>query len=229
MTILAVDVTSEFGSLAIQAEGEKIAEMALHSQDGFAHVIFGAIQDLLAMAKLRLDDIDCFASASGPGAFTGVRVGLSAVKGLAQAMNKPAAGVSNLRALAVFGSSGARAVVMDARRGEVFGAVYDHRLEAVAPEAVLKFEVWLGSLQVEPCEFIVPAGSPFCSALKDTRFAQARCREAPRNLAPAIAWCAKLDGRAGRWCDAAALDANYVRRSDAELLFGVARKSSINK
>ena len=72
---------------------------------------------------MRLEEIDCFAAASGPGSFTGVRVGLAAVKGLAEALGKPAVGISNLRALSLFGKAALRAVVLDARRGEVYGAV----------------------------------------------------------------------------------------------------------
>jgi len=225
--IFGIDVTSESGSLAIRANGQTVAELALVSQDGFAHVLFGATNELLKRAQLTLDDIDCFASASGPGAFTGVRVGLSAVKGLAEAMGKPAAGISNLRALATFGASDRRAVVMDARRGEVFGAVYNAALEPVAPELVSTFCQWLDSLSSPPCEFITPAGSPFCAALEGTRLRGTRCIEAPRHLAPAIAFCAELDGRSGRWSDPAALEANYVRRSDAELLFGAHRRTPV--
>ncbi len=69
--------------------------------------------------------VDCFAAASGPGSFTGVRVGLACVKGLAEALGKPAVAVSNLRAIASFGTAPWRAVVLDARRGEIYGAVYD--------------------------------------------------------------------------------------------------------
>lgn len=200
MTILALDTTSEFGSLALRSNGETIAEITLHSPEGFAHVIFAAIDDLLRRAGVRLAEIDCFAAATGPGSFTGVRVGLSAVKGLAEAMGKPAAGVSNLRALASFGNSARRAVVLDARRGEVYAAVYNSDLEPVVPEAVLKFSAWLKSLEAGDYELI-------CSP------------RTPRQLAAAVAYCAELDCARRGWVDPAALDANYVRRSDAELFW----------
>ena len=73
--------------------------------------------------------MDCFAAASGPGSFTGVRVGLAAVKGLAEAAGKRVVAVSNLRALAFFGSAPLRATVIDARRGEVYAALYNSRLD----------------------------------------------------------------------------------------------------
>jgi tRNA threonylcarbamoyladenosine biosynthesis protein TsaB len=219
VTILALDTTSEFGSLALRMNGETIAQVALHSTEGFAHVIFQAIQQLLGDADKSLDQIDCFAAASGPGSFTGVRVGLSAVKGLAEAMGKPAVGVSNLRAMSSFGNLAHRAVVLDARRGEVFAAIYNAQLEIVVPEAVLKFSAWLDTLSLPSYEFIWISGAPFRSALEGTRFAQMPFVEVPRSLAAAVARCAEIDGQSGKWLDPAALDANYVRRSDAELFW----------
>lgn len=210
MTILALDTTSEFGSIALRVDGEIVAR-AIHSPEGFAHVIFGAIDDLLRDAGVGLVNIDCFAAASGPGSFTGVRVGISAVKGLAEAMGKPAVGISNLRALASFGNLPLRAVMLDARRQEFYTAVYSAELKAVVPEAVVKLSAWLDSLREPEYEFIGDA--KLRALLTSTRFAAMPFVEAPSNLAPAIAYCAEKSA----WEDPAALDANYVRRSDAEL------------
>ncbi len=103
MNILAIDTTSEFGSLAVRRDGILGHELFLDSRDGFGHLLFPAIDEVLARAGLLLRDVDCFAGATGPGAFTGVRVDLASVKGLAEALGKPAAGISNLRALSTFG------------------------------------------------------------------------------------------------------------------------------
>ena len=219
MTILALDTTSEFGSLAIRANGQTVAQIGLHSPEGFAHLIFPAIVNVLTTARMSLEQIDCFAAASGPGSFTGVRVGLSAVKGLAEAMGKAVLGVSNLRAMSSFGNLANRAVVLDARRGDVFTAIYNAQLEIVVPEAVLNFPTWLESLCLPLYEFIWVAGAPFRSALEGTRFAEMPFLEVPRNLAVPVARCAEIDGQSGKWVDPAALDANYVRRSDAELFW----------
>ncbi|HTU45695.1 MAG TPA: tRNA (adenosine(37)-N6)-threonylcarbamoyltransferase complex dimerization subunit type 1 TsaB [Bryobacteraceae bacterium] len=213
MTILALDTTSEFGSLAVRTNGQTSAEIALHSPEGFAHLIFPAIDKLLAGAEIALGDIDRFAAASGPGSFTGVRVGLAAVKGLAEAMGKPAVGVSNLRALASFVNLPLRAVWLDARRGQVYAAVYNSKLKPVVPEAVLEFGVWLESLDAPEYEFIAEA--KLRASLGGTRFAGMPFLEAPRNLASAVAYCAEISPG----FDPAVLDANYVRRSDAELFW----------
>ena len=196
MKILAVDTTSENGSIAI-TDGERVVEeIALKSDDGFAHVLFGEIEKVLVRNGLRMADIEGFASASGPGTFTGVRVGLTAVKGLAEAMSRKVVAVSNLKAMAFFGSGALRATWIDARRGEIYGAVYDASLERVQNEVVMEYDAWLAGLP-ENVEIL----------------------SEPRLLAGAIGRVAAREYAAGRALDPAEIDANYVRRSDAEMLW----------
>jgi tRNA threonylcarbamoyladenosine biosynthesis protein TsaB len=213
--ILAVDTTNEFGSLALARDGATVAEVAMHAPAGFGQVLYGHLERLLAGAGATVDSIDCFAAASGPGSFTGVRIGLACVKGLAEAAGKPAVAVSNLQALAWFGRAALRAVVLDARRGEVYGAVYDAQGSMVSPEVVVTFPVWLTMLPAGVTEFVAADFAPYLGQLAGTRFAGASVVKAPRALAVAIASIA-AGTRAG---DPAGLDANYVRRSDAELFW----------
>jgi len=210
--ILAIDTTHESGSLALVRAGETIDEMVLCAPTGFAHVLYGHIAGMLRRNRLELAAVDCFAAASGPGSFTGVRVGLACVKGLAEALGKPAAAVSNLRAMASFGAAPLRAAVLDARRGEVYGAVYDAFGKLAAPETVAPFPAWLASLPAGEIEFVCGGSPPLLPPLDGTRFAHARVTAAPPALAAAI-------GRLAEAGDPAALDANYVRRSDAELFW----------
>lgn len=217
--ILAIDTTHEFGSIALLADGELLEETLLHAEAGFGQILYGHLSRLLERHGCRVQDIDCFAAASGPGSFTGVRIGLACVKGLAEAVAKPVVAVSNLQALAAFGTALLRATVLDARRGEIYGAVYNADLNPVAPEIVMKFPNWLESLPSGSIEFISTDFSPFRSALAGTRFANAPIAEAPRALAGAIARIAFVQFRQGLAVDPAQVDANYVRRSDAELLW----------
>jgi tRNA threonylcarbamoyladenosine biosynthesis protein TsaB len=209
---LAIDTSSEFGSLAIRRSGSLRAAQHLHAPGGFADLIFQAIEETIGHAGLASSDIDCFAAASGPGSFTGVRVGLAAIKGLAEAAGKPAVGVSCLRAAATFGSAAHRAVILDARRGQVFAAIYDAELNLVAPEVVTELASWLEQLKDFDGEFIAPP--EFREVLGSRKFVPAR-----RHLAAAVAFCAELDGTKGRWSNPIDLDANYVRRPDAELFW----------
>jgi len=195
--VLALDTTGETGSVALAIDDRIVEQIELHSADGFAHVIFVEIERLLARHQLTVRDIDCFASASGPGSFTGVRVGLTAAKGLAEATGKKVIAISNLQALAWHGTRPLRAPVIDARRGEIYGAVYNAELECVQEEIVTTYENWRASLQTGDIEIIT------------TRPA----------LAGAIALIAARQFAAGLGKDPAEIDANYVRRSDAELLW----------
>jgi tRNA threonylcarbamoyladenosine biosynthesis protein TsaB len=216
--ILAIDTTHEFGSLALVHAGDVLDEVLLHAPEGFGQILFGRIAQLLARHGRNITDVDCFAAASGPGSFTGVRIGLACVKGLAEAFGKPVVAVSNLAAMATFGSAPLRATVLDARRGEVYGAVYDACGKPVSLETVMRFPSWLATLP-EGVEFIATDFAPFAPALAGTRFAQALVTIAPRPLAGAIGRIAAVEMRAGRAQDPAAIDANYVRRSDAELFW----------
>ena len=159
---------------------------------------------------MRLEDVDGFAAAAGPGSFTGVRIGLACVKGLAEATGKPALAVSNLAALREIRLGGIRVSIIDARRGEVYAAVYAADGGAMLPETVCPFPALLERLPNGEVEFITQATGPFEAALSGKRLI-----EAPRAIAAMVASIAA----SGELLDPAALDANYVRRSDAELLF----------
>lgn len=206
MLTLAVDSTADYGSIALADELGCREEVLLHAPQGFSHVLFAEIEALLARNRVRLTDIELFAGASGPGSFTGVRVGLSAVKGLGEVLGRRVAAVSNLRALAEFGSSDLRVPVIDAHRGEIYGAVYNAAGQIVVPEVVAPFEKFRA---------LVPDGVEWICA--DPEIVKGPVTAAPRAIASMIAWVAIRQGGE----DPAALEANYVRRSDAELLFRV--------
>lgn len=213
--ILSIDTTSEFGSIALTEESRPVEEVLLHSPDGFGHILHDQIERLLNRHGVKVQDLDCFAAASGPGSFTGVRVGLAAAKGLAEATGQGVVAVSNLRALASFGSAPLRATVLDARRGEVYGAVYNEQLEIASAETVMKFPAWLSTLPDSGFEFVALDFGPFRSHVDPA----VPVVIAPRALAAAIGAIAWAEFKAGRVSDPAAVDANYVRRSDAELFW----------
>ena len=195
--VLGIDTTSELGSIALAEDGRVLEQVALHSADGFAHMLFGEIEQLLARHNLKITDIEGFAAAAGPGAFTGVRVGLTAAKGLGEATARRVVAISNLQALASFGTQPLRAPVIDARRGEVFVAIYDSDLRLVSEEVVVKFDDWMKASPRGDIEII----------------------QGTRELASAIAIIAAARFQAGLGQDPADIDANYVRRSDAELFW----------
>jgi tRNA threonylcarbamoyladenosine biosynthesis protein TsaB len=216
--VLAIDTTHEHGSFALMRGDELLEELPVDAPAGFGHVLYGHLRALLDRHGVAVDAIDCFAAASGPGSFTGVRVGLACVKGLAEATARPAAAVSNLQALASFGGGALRAVLLDARRGDVYGAVYDASARIVMPEVVSKVAQWLETLPVG-VEFVASDFAVLRDALAGTRFAEAPLVTAPYALAGAVGRLVVARMRCGGAADPAALDANYVRRSDAELFW----------
>jgi tRNA threonylcarbamoyladenosine biosynthesis protein TsaB len=208
MLTLAVDTSAEIGSIAL-VDGETILEQArLLAPGGFGQTLFGELESLLARQRVRLADIDLYAAASGPGSFTGVRVGLAAIKGLAEVAGKPAVGISNLAALAEFGSAELRAPIIDARRGEVFAALFDRAGLEIMPASVLAFQTFLEVVGSRSVEWITAGFDP---GLPATTVAP--------ELAGMIARLAIRRCMSGEPCDPASIEANYVRRSDAEVFW----------
>jgi tRNA threonylcarbamoyladenosine biosynthesis protein TsaB len=130
------------------------------------------------------------------------------VKGLAEAVGRPAVAVSNLAVLARCGTASLRGVVIDARRDQIYGAVYDADGRIVSPEVVARLDPWLAALPPGVEEFVsaMPLPAP-------------RVVVPPRNLAAMVAEIAHAKLLCGQASDPAALDANYVRQSDAELFW----------
>ena len=216
MIVLAIDTAQEFGSLALSYGEETLEEVHLHAPDGFSTILFDQIRKLLTRSNIQLKEVDLYAAAAGPGSFTGIRIGLSAAKALAFAHAKPCYGVSNLAAMANLGSEATRAVVIDARRGEVYGGVFGaHPL----PETVAPFPRWLAALPDSVGEFLAFDFTPFALTLDASPLARVSRTTCPRALAASVAELALERFRLGENGDPALVDANYVRRSDAELLW----------
>ncbi len=127
--ILALDTTSPGASISILKEAEILCEYNFSSQDRLSASLIPVIDFLLKDCGLTLNAVDVFGIALGPGLFTGIRVGLAALKGLLFAARKPVVGVATLKALAHKYLPNAAAdeliiPLIDARRNEVYAAVY---------------------------------------------------------------------------------------------------------
>jgi tRNA threonylcarbamoyladenosine biosynthesis protein TsaB len=125
--VLAVDTTTPRGSLAVVTEEGTAAEVRVTTAEGHSRWLLPAVDAALRGLAVAPEDLDAFAVAVGPGSFTGLRVGISSIQGLALAAAKPCLGSSSLDLLARSARGRAPTVValVDAFRGEVFGAVYD--------------------------------------------------------------------------------------------------------
>ncbi len=126
MLVLALDTTTRAGSAALVRDGRVLLEQSGDPALTHGQRLPGDLIRLLDEAVVRLDEIDLFAVAAGPGSFTGLRVGIATAQGLAMAGNRRVVPVSTLEALARAGRNGVDPVAawMDAQRGEVFAALY---------------------------------------------------------------------------------------------------------
>lgn len=129
MLILAFESSARPASVALLRDGQLLSQYSQYSQLTHSRTLLPMAEDMLKNAELTLDDVDLFAVAHGPGSFTGIRIGVSTVKGLAWASDKPCVGVSTLEAMAWHGlaAGGLICPVMDARRSQVYNALFEIR------------------------------------------------------------------------------------------------------
>jgi tRNA threonylcarbamoyladenosine biosynthesis protein TsaB len=228
--ILALDTCDLHGSVALLRDNSVLQTESHDTPEDYSSWLLPAVGRVLEAASSKLDQVDVFAAAAGPGSFTGVRVGLTTVKAWAEVYGRGIAAVSRLEALAEESSGKAPYVApfFDARRNQVFGALFRRQgaqLERLEEEMVIapdKFLDWCAAQTAgEPIDWV--ATDPKCltqSPQWASQPAATRTIEVISPiLAPRIGKIGYQVAREGRLIDALALDANYVRRSDAELFW----------
>lgn len=126
MLILALDSSAAPASAALLEDDKILSEFYINTKQTHSQTLMPMVDAVLKLSQKTLGDLDCIAVAAGPGSFTGVRIGVSCVKGLAMTRNIPCAGVSTLRAMAenAKGMNCIVCAVMDARCGQVYNAMF---------------------------------------------------------------------------------------------------------
>ncbi len=181
----------------------------------YSATLVAAVGDLLARHGVGLRGIGCIVAVNGPGSFTGVRVGLSAVKGLAEGAEIPVLAVSRLEVLAR--KAGVASAALDAHRHEVFLRVAGNESES---RELLAGAGELGEIQPTPVEIAV-CDEAACALLVSAWPGTSVVRVAAPTAADALE-VAAARVRAGKFADLALLDGHYLRRSDAEIFGGAA-------
>ena len=226
MLILAIDTSSPAGGITL-AEAQEKSFLAIESASiaggTFSAQLIPTLAALLSKHGFGAKDLDGFAAASGPGSFTGLRVGLSAIKGLAETLHKPIATVTVLEALAsVAEGPGKIAAALDAGRKEVFLGIYEkadgknhHELRMVREELLSQSEFATALAKEAPALVITsePAIAEVAAASHNT------VKQVQRPGSETIAQIGARKLLAGETVSVEALDANYLRRSDAEIFF----------
>jgi len=126
MNILAVESSGMVAAVALVRDGRLIGEYFLDHEKTHSQHLMPLVEQLLCGLDIKISDIDIFAASKGPGSFTGLRIGLATVKGLAQALDKPVIGVPTLDGLAynLLSRQGLICPIMNARREQVYTSIY---------------------------------------------------------------------------------------------------------
>jgi len=225
--LLALDTCDSKGSVAVVRNDEALDTIAHESAEDYSTWLLPAVQMLLKATGVALADYDAYAVTAGPGSFTGVRMGLTTVKAWAEVYGRPIAAVSRLEAVATqaLGEAPYVAAFADGRRGQVFAALY-HRaggeLQQIEEEMVIapdSFVAWAAETAgTNRIEWV--SSEPRCILETRSWATRQAAGETMQTVSPILA---PVVGRLGhrmalanRLTDALSLDANYVRRTDAE-------------
>ena len=216
--------------MAVLRDEAVLKVFAHDSQEDYSSWLLPAVRECLEGSGLGMEDVDAYAVAAGPGSFTGVRVGLTTVKAWAEVYGKRIVAVSRLEGLAVEASGGPACVgaFANAQRGQVFGAVYQRNgtgLVRLGDEMVIA----PGRFVETAAEFAKGESISWISTDAECLVSEEawKAREMRGEIVECVSTVrAPMIGRMGlaalaegRFTDALALDANYVRRPDAEIFW----------
>ena len=218
MWTLALDTTTRRGSAALALDGHPIEEVASDPELSTATRLPNELQALLARHNLTTSDLGLFGVATGPGSFTGLRIGIATMQGLAFATRRPLVGISGLDALAdIAQRTGQNRVEtwVDAWRGEVFAASYESGQQTRAPLVARPDALLAEMADGQEIWFTGDGAHTYCDLIVETLGQAARVAPAP---APLLAGSiARLAAAATERPSPDMISPLYVRRPDAEL------------
>ena len=218
MLLLAADTSGKFGSIALADCGPgdecRILDLVPLTGGTFSAQLVPQIAALLEKHGFTKADIGGFAAASGPGSFTGLRVGLAAIKALAEVLEKPIAAVSLLEAVAESSDSNAKGLaVLDAGRTEVFVGEF----ESAAGKAHVTAERLMTQAELFSCASNAILTTPDQQISEAAKNRGLPVEQVDRPRSDAIARLGWRKIRDGQTTTPEELEANYIRRSDAEI------------
>jgi tRNA threonylcarbamoyladenosine biosynthesis protein TsaB len=221
MYILAIDTTTSSGGAAISRNSEVLGVALVKKPLSYSDQILHYVEFLLSQLGLTMQQLDCLAVSTGPGSFTGVRIGLATVKALSQSLDRPVVGVSTLAALAYrFRHVSPRvAPFVDARRQQIYGALYEiqnRHLHLLLKEEVMAPADWLKTLPQASCLFVGDGSQMYRQTIRALR-PKDRCLGSDNRILDELCELAYWAFTRGETLSAVELRANYIRPSDAEL------------
>lgn len=222
MKLLCLDTSGNAGSIVLLDNDNILGEINLDSGSTHTARLLSGIHYLLDHAEIGLNDIQAFGVISGPGSFTGIRIGLTTVKGLAETLNKPTVAVTTFEVwVERFPQwQGVMVPMIDARRGEVYAAVFERRrsdliqrdLGFVGPPGEL-----LDALDEETVLFLGGGAQKYRDLICSPARPQWRVVQTDPFLGRALAALVSSKAARGEWTAASDLHAFYLRKPDAEV------------
>ncbi len=230
MITLDIDTSEARGSVAIRRDGSTISLKRHVESTDYSAWLLPAVDRALAEAGTNMERVDLLAVATGPGSFTGLRVGLTTVKAWAEVYGKPLVGVSRLEAMARSRTvaHGFVAACYDAQRGQMFGGLYrslNGRWARVGDELVISPEGFVELVEKEvglQAVSWISLDPELVTNLEGWKQRVTRgdtIHGCAPELASTIGAVAEECAAIGEFSDPLELDANYVRRSDAEIFW----------
>jgi len=220
MNILAVESSAKAASAAYCRDGALVGQYFQNSGLTHSRTLLPMIRDLLKNLEITLEDVDVFAVSTGPGSFTGLRIGTATVKGLAWGTDKPVCGVSTLEAMAWQAAhlEGILCPVMDARRNEVYNARFSARAgrpERLCEDRAISLEELLEEAKSDPIPyFLLGDGAELCyNWFRDN---QVNAVLLPPHIRQQSAWGVARAAQSTPGVQAHALVPHYIRLSQAE-------------
>ena len=220
MLILALESSAKAASVALMQDAELLAQYSQCSGLTHSRTLLPMVEDMLKNTDKKLADVDFIAVAHGPGSFTGIRIGVSTVKGLAWASDKKCVGVSTLAAMAWHGAAAGGLVcsVMDARRSQVYNALFE--IKDGAPERLCRDRaIALSELAAELRGYdreVLLVGDGARLSFDYLTAEGISCRIAPQNLLYQSAWGVGMEALRTEPGTADDLLPVYLRLSQAE-------------
>ena len=223
MIILALDSTAQTGAVALCRDEKLVASFTLNTGNTHSETLLPSVEAVLTLGDVTVDDVDLCAISKGPGSFTGVRIGAATVKGMAFGKDKPCIGVSTLEALAynLRGFSGIACPVMNARRSQVYNALFrveNGKIERLCPDRAIALADLAEELAAYGDTPVYLSGDGY----EMTREALASCNlgSTPEELiyqsGYSVAMCARAAYEAGERTTDAELVPTYLRLPQAE-------------
>lgn len=224
MKVLAIDTSTNAATCAIMDDEKLVGEFTINDKITHSQKLLPMISQLLKSANIDIKEIDIFAAANGPGSFTGLRIGVATINGLAQATNKPVIGISSLEALAKNIADNEKIIVslIDARRDRAFVGMYQAKeeLETVLSPDVLELEEIINILKEKQKDVIFVGEGTEIYKDKLKQELGSKASFAPRNIniakASSTAEIAIKRAKQGNTKSYFELGVEYLRESQAQ-------------